>query len=292
MIGKNFIYNNVAIPYTSLEGRNAGWYAEVLWPNIVTRNVVEPRQDWHGSTSKPTFADGKLIQINGEIFSTSKLTRGTVKNTVANLFKIQDFPDEDNELKRLEFTDDDNTTWFIMAKVYTMPEYTHGRGDPIITFSTQLFAPDPVIQSTILKTASGDYGLLGGVTLPVELPVAFSSINGVLNSFTCVNDGNFAAKAKIIISGDIKNPKIINLTSGRFFKVLVDMGINDELIIDTENYTVKLNGNNVLTYRAEGSNWPFVNSGTNYFLLIGDDFDFDNYNKAGVEVQWRDTKLV
>ena len=125
MIGKNFIYNGVAIPYSAEEGRNSGWYADVLWTGMPTRNIVNPRQDWHGSISKPTFADGKIIQINGQIFSTSKVTRGTVKNTVANLFKIEDFPDEVNELKKLEFTDDDDTDWFIMCKAYTMPEYQH-----------------------------------------------------------------------------------------------------------------------------------------------------------------------
>jgi hypothetical protein len=257
-----------------------------------TRNIVDPRQDFHGSISRPTFAEGKLIPINGQIFSTQKYNRGLGKNIVANLFKISDFPDIDNELKKLEFTDDDNTDWYIMAKPYTMPEYTHNRSEPIIEFSTQLFAPDPIAVSQILKTATGNYGLWGGVTLPTELPVAFMTLSSVLNEFTCTNDGNFAAKTKIIITGDIKNPKIYNLTAGRFFQVLVDMSGADELIIDSENNTIELNGVNVSAYRADGSNWLFVNAGLNYFLLTGEDFEYGNYNKASVEVQWRDTKLV
>lgn len=292
MIGKNFVYNNVAIPYTTTEGRLAGWYADVNWTGMPTRNIVDPREDFHGSISRPTFADGKVISITGQIFSTVKVNRGTAKNIVANLFKVADFPDETNELKKLEFTDDDNTDWYIMAKPYTMPEYTHERANPIISFSTQLFAPDPVLLSQVLKTANGIYGLWGGVTLPTELPVAFMSFDSTINSFTCTNDGNFAAKTKIIITGDIKNPRIYNLTTGRFFQVLVDMTGTDELIIDSENNTIELNGTNVSAYRGDGSNWLFVASGINYFLLTGEDFDYDDYNKAEVEVQWRDTKLV
>lgn len=289
MIGKNFIFDGVAIPYTAAEGRAAGWYADIKWTGLTTRNFVTPRQDFHGTISNPTFADGKLIDVSGEIFSTAKSERGSSKNIVANLFKIEDFPAEDNELKRLEFTDDDDTDWFIMAKVYTMPAYDHERGDPIINFSCQLYAPDPLILSADLQTQSGIYGLWGGISLPVELP---TDLAGTVNQITCINSGNFAAKATITITGEIVNPKIYNLTSGRFFKINTTMIAGDILIIDTEAATVELNGVNALADRADGSNWLFVNSGTNYFLLTGDDFDIDDQDKATIQVDWYNTKIV
>ncbi len=289
MIGKNFVFNGVSIPYTTSEGRAAGWYAEIKWTGIPTRNFTSSRQDFHGSISKPTFADGKLIDIQGEIFSTSKTSRGTVKNIVANLFKVQDFPDAENELKKLEFTDDDTTEWFIWCKVYTMPDYENPRGEPVIVFILQLYAPDPLVLSKNIQSSNGIYGLLGGVTLPVELPTALFS---VLNKITCVNSGNFAAKAKLTITGAITNPKIYNLTTGRFFKMNLAMNAGDVLILDTTDATADLNGVNVLANRVDGSNWLFVNSGTNHFLLAGDDFDFDNQNKATIKVEWYNTKIV
>ncbi|MES2395073.1 MAG: hypothetical protein V4549_03680 [Bacteroidota bacterium] len=289
MIGKDFVFDGVSIPYTTAEGKAAGWYADVKWTGVATRNFTTSRQDFHGTIAKPTFADGKVIDISGEIFSTAKTSRGAAKNIIADLFKVLDFPSEDNELKHLEFTDDDGTDWYIVCKVYTMPQYDHQRGEPVITFSTQLYAPDPLILSAQLQTSNGIYGLWGGIHLPVELPI---DLSGAINSLECVNSGNFAAKAKITIVGDILNPKIYNLTSGRFFQLNISMVAGDILIIDTESVTAELNGVSVLGDRADGSNWLFVNSGTNHFLLGGGDFDYNAQNKATILIEWHDTKIV
>ena len=289
MIGSLFIFDGVSIPYTAAQGRAAGWYADVIWTSPATRNFTRPRQDFHGTISKPTFAEGRLIEVRGEIFSTTKLTRGTVKNTVANLFLIESFPAEGTEFKRLEFTDDDGTAWFIMAKVYTMPTYEHERGEPVIRFMCQLYAQDPLVKSSVLQTASGNYGLWGGGTLPITLP---DDLVGAINSISCANNGNFAAPAKLTITGEITNPKIYNLTTGRYFKINTTMNAGDVLIIDTDEATAELNGVNALGDRAAGSNWLYVNSGTNYFLLTGDNFDFDDQSKATLQVDWYHTKLV
>ena len=289
MIGKNFSFNGVRIPWSTTEGMSAGWYADVNWDNVATRNYVTSRQDWHGTIAKPTYADGRIIDVRGEIFHTSKHQRGIIRDVIADLFKIQDFPSEDNEFKKLEFTDDDDTDWFMWAKVYTMPEYQHERGEPIIGFSTQLYASDPLIYSKNPVVVSGIYGLFGGITLPVELP---TDLDGGLNVITCTNNGNFSAKAKITITGQIQKPKIYNLLTGRFFKLNIDVNQGDTLIIDTNNSSVTLNGNSVLANRTAGSNWLFVNSGTNYFLLMGDDFDFDNQSKAQIQIEFYHTKLV
>jgi len=289
MLGKNFIYNGVAIPYTAAQGRSAGWYADVLWTTPAVRNVQLSRQDFHGAISRPTFADGRLIQIRGEIFDTSKTDRGTIRNTIANLFLIQSFPSSSNELKKLEFTDDDGTEWFIWAKVYSMPEYEHERGDVLIGFFVQLYAPSPLVLSKDLQSETGIYGLWGGIELPVELPAA---LDLAVNSFSCVNSGNFAAPAIITVEGEITNPKIFNLTTGKYFEFTVTMEAGDVLIIDTEANTAELNGSNILASRAAGSNWLFVNSGTNIFVLTGDNFDIDDQEKATIEVEWYNTKLV
>jgi len=289
MLGKNFIYDGVAIPYTAAEGRAAGWYADILWTTPAVRNVQISRQDFHGAISRPTFADGRLIQIRGEIFDTAKADRGTIRNTIANLFLIEAFPTESNELKKLEFTDDDGTEWFIWAKVYELPEYEHERGDAIINFFLQLYAPSPLILSKEMESESGIYGVWGGVVLPVELPFA---LDDAINSFECVNSGNFAAPAKITVTGEISNPKIFNLTTGKYFEFTMEMVADDVLIIDTDQNVATLNGVNVLADRAAGSNWLFVNSGTNIFVLTGDDFDIDDQSKATIEIEWYNTKLL
>lgn len=271
-----------------MEGRAAGWYADVVFKNVITRNFQTPRQDFHGSISSPTFMEGRLIPISGEIFDVSKTNRGTIRNIVDDLFKVENFPGLDEEFKDLQFTDDDGTDWFIRAKVHTMPEYENERGGPIITFFTQLFAEDPLIRSAVLQDESGIYGLYGGVELPTVLPIA---LDGNLNSFTATNSGNFAATAVVTITGDITNPKIINFTTGRYFEIIADMNAGDELIIDSEARTAELNGINVLADRAEGSNWMFINPGANTVMLTGGDFDANDQGKATIKVEWYNTKV-
>jgi hypothetical protein len=232
--------------------------------------------------------EGRLIPITGEIFDVSKTQRGTIRNTIDDLFKVENFPGIDEEFKVLQFTDDDGTDWFINAKVQTMPDYTNERGDPIITFFLQLFAEDPLIRSVALQSQNGIYGLFGGITLPTVLPIA---LDGSLNSITCTNSGNFAATSVVTIEGDILNPRVTNLTTGRSFEITTDMQVGDILVIDAEARTVELNGVNVLADRAEGSNWIFINPGANTLLLTGGDFDVNDQSKATIDVEWYNTKI-
>ena len=289
MIGKNFIFDGNTIPWTKAQGISAGWYADFDWHPPAVRNSQIARQDFHGVRANPTFAEGRLITVSGEIFSVTKASRGTARNTIDDIFHIEDFPALASEFKKLEFTDDDGTEWFIWAKVYSMPDYSHrDRGDPIINFTFELFAQDPLIRSKNIQEANGIDGLWGGTTLPVTLPVQLS---GAINQFEVINAGNFAAPAKITITGEITNPKVFNLTTGRYFEITTSMSPGDELIIDTDLGTVELNGVNALANRAAGSNWLFVNSGSNFFVLTGDSFDYDDQGKATIKVEWYNTKI-
>lgn len=291
MIGSNFIFDGVDIPYSTADGIAEGWYADVDWTDVRVRNSILPRQDFHGSISFPTFAEGRLINVKGEIFNTQKVNRGTIRNVVKNLFQIVDFPSSDNEIKELHFTDDDGTDWFIRCKVYTMPDFTHSRAYPIINFSVQLYAEDPLIRSKNKKTGNGIYGLYGGVTLPTTLPIPLLTS---LNSFIIANAGNFASYVKATVKAvtdNILNPKVWNLTTGTYYKLNKDLLVGEELVIDTETTSVKIDGDNAESFRADGSTFLFAVSGDNNFLLTGDNFEFSDQSKATLDIEFYDVNL-
>lgn len=288
MIGKNFIFDGNAIPYTAAEGMAANWLADFVWTNVRTRNITVPRQNYHGAISAPTFTEGRLIEVNGQIFNTNKVTRGSVRDTIQSIFAIENVPTTETEFKTLDFTDDDGTEWFLTCKVFTMPEYENERGSPIVPFFLQLYAQDPVIKSKVLYEENGIYGLLGGVQLPTELPIA---LNDAINSVSVTNLGTFDSAPVITIEGDITNPKVVNLTTGQGFGIDVDMNAGDTLVLDTENLTAELNGINVLADRTSGSQWVFIQSGANELVLIGDDFDFNDQSKATIKIEYRYAKI-
>lgn len=209
MIGKNFIFNGNAIPYTKAEGLAAHWYADVDINAVSTRTNITPRQDYHGVRANPTFGEGRLVRVSGEIFSATKSVRGSARQEIESFFPLQTFPSIDEELKVLQFKDDDGSDWFLNCKVYTLPAYNHlERGGPIIDFDFNLYAPDPIIRSLTQESETGNYGLSGGISLPAELPAALSS---VVNEFLCTNNGNIGSPATITItvSEDIESDQNI-----------------------------------------------------------------------------------
>lgn len=299
MIGKNFTYNSNTIPYTTAQGTANGWLADFDWVSPEARNSQIPRQDFHGVISSPTFMEGRLIQIDGQIFDTDKSARGTARKAIQDIFKFESFPDEDNEFKRLAFEDDDGDSWFILCKLFTALEFNHDRANPVIEFNGELFAEDPLIRSSALQSASGNYGLLGGLNLDVNLPI---SMNQVIGGFTASNDGNIAAPTKVTITattGPIVNPKIMNYTTGKFYKVATSLVVGEKLIIDSgllgeKPSVTKINAFGTSTAigasRSDGSNFIYVIPGGNTFVLLGDDFDIDDQNKVSVQIQYYHTR--
>lgn len=288
MLGKNFTFNGLSIPYTKEEGMSQGWYADVIWKNISIDTFTQGRQDYHGIIASPSLARGRVITIRGQIFATNKLLRGTIRKLLDTVFVIEPIPIQGEGLYPFQFIDDDEVEWQLQAQVFRMPEYDQDRGSTVINFSLDLLAPNPIIQSQDKKSISGIYGMYGGITLPHELPFSLSS---AVNYETAENEGNFAASALITITGDIVNPKILNLTNGRFWKQNRTLSGADELVLNTNTGQVTYNGVNDLASRADGSNWQFVNPGINHFVLLGDDFDVDNQDKAGFTIEFYDTML-
>lgn len=286
MFGKNYIFNGTPIFNDKTNSNTNKWVADVNPANVNTSTSETNRQDYHGIIAYPTFARGRVISISGEFFGT-KEQRGVARDSISRLFILENIPDKVSQFKKLEFTDDDGTEWYCMAKVMTLPQYTHNRGDFIATFSLGLLAENPLLFSKILKEVNGFYGLLGGVQLPVQLP---AQLQGGVNIIELENKGNFATPLLITITGNIVNPSIIHLNTGRVWALNYTLN-NQVWIINTETTKSEIDGVNAMQYRKAGSELLYANAGINYFLLIGDDFNYDEQEKAKIKINFRDAKL-
>ena len=87
------------------------------------------------------------------------------------------------------------------------------------------------------------------------------------------------------------NPKVYNLTTGKFFGITTTVRPGETLEIDADAVTAELDGVNVLASRISGSNWIFLSPGNNAILLTGDNFDWSNQDKAQLEVEYYHTRM-
>jgi len=291
MIGYNWKYNGETIPTFYSDSVAVNWnVSNINWTEVSVDNSQIARQDWHGVLSNPTYARGRLITIEGFCFSSNandRSTRGTARNIVNELFQLETFPSQGEGFKELSFTDDDGVNKFINAKVYKKPAFSHVKGSPLINFNLDLFAQDPLVYSEDKVSQDSDYGLIGGVALPTVLPIPLS---GVLNPATITNAGDFGSPIKITVTGDIVNPKIYHVETGKFFKLARTLS-SETLEIDTSLTTATIAGASVLSDRAAGSQWLYANPGVNNYVLLGDDFDIDDQDKATLTIEFYSTWL-
>ena len=240
--------------------------------------------------------------------------KGTIRNAIEAIFLLESFPGGTTDFKILSFTDDDGIVKFINAKVFSLADFDQtGRAAAVIPFTIELFAEDPFIRSPLTaNSVTMNYGLYGGFTLPFNAPFDLNKFIGAQSAvfggmevpFTAPvaldetipadiinNTGTMSAGLTLTVTGEITNPKILNLTTGKFWKQNITMTASDVLIIDTDATTAELNGVNDLANRATGSDWLFIDPGVNDIVLVGDDFDWDDQEKATLKVEWFDTYL-
>ena len=282
MICKNFIFNGFAIPFSAEEARTAGWYASLEWTNVSSRNTSTPKQDYHGVFYDPTYADQRIININGEIFEQDLCKRDQLFFELKRQFGLATFPATDDEYKVLEFEDNCGVKYFIKCKVYTTvqlrSDYSCGA---VMGFSISLAAQDPFIRELIPGSANVTYSLFGGMHLDdathltSNLPQA---MNHIAPETVIDNVGSFGAPTVFTLKGPITNPIFVNYTNEMWYGLDLTLSAIDTLVINAEDGTVKVNGGDVSSYRMPGSNFVFLNPGENFVGWTNDVYDYDNFS--------------
>lgn len=295
MIGSNYKYRNFDLPSQGQLSRQKNWIISFDIDPPLTSTQQISKIDIHGVYTTRTLQQGRIIGVAGSIFHSNKIQRGLARNEIMKIFRLPTFPNRENEFHKLEFQDDDGEEWFIVAKVYTLPDFIHrfeteGEvGKPIIDFVFTLFSEDGFVYSKEEFVETGIYGLFGGLPFRAEFPAPFD--DGI-NKIEVEYGGIQESPIRAMITGKIKNPIIYHYGTGKYFG-FIDLEVleNDILVIDFENNSATLNGVNVLTKRRDGSASIYLEQGLNYLGLLGDDFDWNNQDKAQIEIKYRKIKM-
>ncbi|MCI2161309.1 MAG: phage tail family protein [Oscillospiraceae bacterium] len=116
-----------------------------------------------------------------------------------------------------------------------------------------------------------------------NLTLAYRKYN---NELTVINPGAVSTGLEIefIATNVVKNPRIDNLTTGEFLRVIVDMKAGDHLIVTTEhgNKRIELNGVNISQKKDRTSTFFQILEGENTLSYTAD----DGYTNLEVYPRW------
>ena len=269
MIVHNLTYNGVDL-FDSLAWSNRIVLQEVN-KRVDLRTTIFNKNTYHGTNTTDTLASGRLFTITWKIFGNRTETQ-TGQTILNNLLQL-------NWFNELSFEDDWWDRYKTQVKVYSMPEYKTEVISNIIDFTFELYSNSPTLKSFTDKSSSGGYGRIWGVTLPVELA---TSISWAYNWIEINNLWNQEALTKVQITWSIINPKVLNLTTWKYYWITgttTDLVINNKvnpIIVEDEGINVKAN-------RTTWSTGLILQPWINTVVVLWDDFSYENTLSVSIE---------
>jgi hypothetical protein len=135
----------------------------------------------------------------------------------------------------LAFEYEDGTIYYLSCSGRaTTLSSVRGLSYQVVQFT--MTAHDPFWYTSYQAAALGTTSV---ATFPLVFPFTLPSNTA---TSTVTNNGDISAAATIIITGDVTNPKIENITTDEFFEFTIDMDANDVMTITTGF------GNKTITY--------------------------------------------
>ena len=262
MLVHNITYNSVDLFDTLTDTNNI--VIQDVDKQVDLRTTIFNRNSYHWSNTTNTLASGRLFTFTWKIFwNRSQSFNG--QNILNNLLQL-------NWFNELSFDDDWWNRYKTEVKVFKMPTYKSSLENNIVDFTFELYSESPTLKSFTDKSANGNYWRLWGILLPVELP---EEISWNYNWIIVNNLWNHEALTKVTITWSILNPKILNITTWKYYwitwtttSLVINNKVNPLLVED--------NWINVKANRTAWSVWLTLQPWNNEIVVLGDDFSYEN----------------
>ncbi len=148
----------------------------------------------------------------------------------------------------------------------------------------ELTAPYPFFNSKDQKSSLISLWSGGGWGLPFELPLDMSCGGDVVANV--VNDGNTKSYPIITLYGQLEDATLTNETNGDTFSLDYEIADASQVVIDTFNRTIILNGTTNLRQYFSGD-WLSLDAGSNGIKLTATTYGYN----ALVLITYRDSYL-
>ncbi|WP_346961628.1 hypothetical protein [Clostridium sp.] len=158
--------------------------------------------------------------------------------------------------------------------------------DPL-KFIINLICPNPFFKDE-REFSKNMAGKINSITVPFTIPARgmIMSAKVLRQEATIINNGD--KDTGLIISfmakGEVSNPKIENLTTGKFLRIVVDLMTGDILTINTNKGTkrIELNGKNISQKMDRSSSFIDMQVGENILKYSAD----KGYTNLNVYPKW------
>ena len=188
---------------------------------------------------------------------------------------------KNGHLKLVQFTTYDNLALQCDADVTRV---SNPYNNSIHAFLVQLVAPDYRFYSqTLHEDSMEESQILGGTPIPTPVPIDFSGSEETGGKIFA-NVGNDQAPVVFTIHGPGNGFTVRNDTLQQQFRINYELEIGDEVVIDTRNRTVILNGSYNIYSALEGYFWE-LEPGNNLVYFVADS---DADENTILDLEYRD----
>lgn len=166
--------------------------------------------------------------------------------------------------KVLRFTTEDNEEFRVLVEVVKVRvNRTHAT---VAEFFIDLIAHTPFIEAYGATEETVTLYEGGGAVVPFILPIALEAGEG--GQISATNNGLAPAWPIIVLNGPLTNPRIDNITTGRWLALTLSMVAGDIVTIDTYNKTIVQGGSTNRIDKLSGdSKWWWLEPGANTLRL-------------------------
>lgn len=218
------------------------------------------RSDAHGAYLGRLLAQPRTVTIDDMIIRTEPRRMGAAVRTLRAATALRD----DEQPLVVQLDDEPPLLSFARCLRRSVPVQVGGYAVGLVQGAALQFeAVDPrryglVEQQVEARLPAAEPGLDWQVTPGPErllYPISFGA-PGSTGTLLAVNDGDAPTHPMIAIRGPVSLPSVTNLRTGEAIEYDLDLALDDELVIDTREGTVTLNGTADRLYTVSARSIP------------------------------------
>lgn len=263
------------------EGVKWDWNGDDPWsPSPAPRDVSGENATDHGSWDATQFYGPRTIALEGHAHGTHEALHRAKHRLFAACGLGFTF--------RVVEPGFDRQAWVRRSGEILWSELSAHEGGAVARFSVPLWAGDPRVYSTTIRSASAGFPTSsGGLTWPATWPATWSAVI-VSGELRARNDGDQVAWPVFRIDGPVTNPSIVNVSTGQVMHVDVVLEAGQWLTVDTGSHQVLADGDeNASRRNLFWGDWFGLVPGASTIRFGGDSAG----SGAQLSASWRDTYI-